>query len=75
MPTWNAQLQAGFVFVGIDTVSAPETSLQQIGAGAHLVLDPMIRERIAITRRGAEAHQPGEEDVADIGSGLGNRYQ
>src|SRR6201999_857627 len=47
-------------------MNLPRYRHQALADLTHLVLDPMMRDRIAIARRGVEGQSPGEEDVASI---------
>jgi hemolysin-activating ACP:hemolysin acyltransferase len=47
-------------------MNLPRYRHQALADLTHLVLDPMMRDRISIARRGAEGQPPGEEDVAGI---------
>jgi hypothetical protein len=58
---------AGSQAVGqLALMNLPRYRHQALGDLTHLVLDPMMRDRISIARRGVEGQPPGEEDVAGI---------
>jgi hemolysin-activating ACP:hemolysin acyltransferase len=47
-------------------MNLPRYRHQALGDLTHLVLDPMMRDRISIARRGVEGQPPGEEDIAGV---------
>jgi hemolysin-activating ACP:hemolysin acyltransferase len=60
----RVRLNLGQVVLAI--MNLPRYRHQTLGDITHLVLDPMMRDRISIARRGTEGQPPGEEDVAGI---------
>ena len=47
-------------------MNLPRYRHQTLGDLTHLVLDPMMRDRISIARRGVEGQPPVDDDIAGI---------
>ena len=60
----RVQLNTGQVVLAM--MNLPRYRHQTLGDLTHLVLDPMMRDRLAIARRTAEGKPQGEDDVAGI---------
>src|SRR5712675_231950 len=60
----RVQLNTGQVVLAM--MNLPRYRHQTLGDLTHLVLDPMMRDRLAIARRAVEDKPQGEEDVAGI---------
>jgi len=60
----RVQLNTGQVVLAM--MNLPRYRHQTLGDLTHLVLDPMMRDRLAIARRTVEGKPQGEDDVAGI---------
>src|SRR5258708_16719638 len=60
----RVQLNTGQVVLAM--MNLPRYRHQTLGDLTHLVLDPMMRDRLAIAHRAVEGKPEGEEDVAGI---------
>jgi hemolysin-activating ACP:hemolysin acyltransferase len=60
----RVQLNTGQIVLAM--MNLPRYRHQTLGDLTHLVLDPMMRDRISIARRGVEGQPPDDHDVAGI---------
>jgi cytolysin-activating lysine-acyltransferase len=60
----RVRLNMGHVVLAM--MNLPRYRHQSLADLTHLVLDPMMRDRVAIARRGVKGEPPDEEDVAGI---------
>jgi cytolysin-activating lysine-acyltransferase len=60
----RVQLNTGQIVLAM--MNLPRYRHQTLGDLTHLVLDPMMRDRLAIARRSVEGKPQGEDDVAGI---------